>query len=161
MRIAEVVETVPKLIFLLVVSQLLEDPSTSTLAILIGIFSWPGTARLLRGELIKIRNAPYVEAAQQLGLSDWVVFTRHALPAALRPIALIFALGAGQAVLLDAALTFLNLGGNSMGRVSWGVLLQSARYSIGLVWVWLSPGLVLVLLSSVLYYWSERLTLNN
>lgn len=161
MRMAEVVETVPKLILLLVVSQLLEDPSTSTLAIFIGIFSWPGTARLLRGELLKIRNAPFLEAAQQLGLGGWTIFTRHALPAALRPIALIFALGAGQAVLLDASLSFLNLGGNSMGRVSWGVLLQSARYSIGLVWVWLSPALVLVLLSSILYYWSERLSLNN
>jgi peptide/nickel transport system permease protein len=161
MRMAEVVETVPKLILLLVMSLLLEEPSTITLAVLIGIFSWPGTARLLRGELIKIRNAPFMEAAQQLGLGGWTIFTRHALPAALRPIALIFALGAGQAVLLDAALSFLNLSGNSIGRVSWGVLLQSARYSIGLVWVWLSPGVVLVLLSGALYYWSERMTLNN
>ena len=161
MRLAEVFDTVPKLVLLLAFCQVMERPTQTTIAIMIGFLSWPGTARLLRGELLKLRNAPFIEAVRQLGLPRMVIFWRHALPSAIRPIALVVALGAGQAVLLDASLTFLNLGGSTMGRANWGDQLQSARYSIGLVWVWMSPSILLVLLSGSLYYWSNRLTLNK
>lgn len=161
MRLAEVFDTIPKLILLLAFCQVMESPTETMIAILIGFLSWPGTARLLRGELLKLRNAPFMEAARQLGLPSRVIFWRHALPAAIRPIAMVVALGAGQAVLLDASLTFLNLGGGTIGRVSWGDLLQSARYSIGLVWVWMSPSIVLILLSGALYHWSEQLAINK
>ena len=77
--------------------------------VIIGLVSWTGIARFIRGELLKIRALPYIEAAEALGFSKWRTFTRHAIPNGLSPVLITVAFGIAAAILLEATLSFLEL----------------------------------------------------
>jgi peptide/nickel transport system permease protein len=111
----------------------------------------------LRAELLKIRKADYIQAVRDFGFPVWQILWRHALPNAVRPVAVAFALGASGAVLLEAALSFLNIGTRQVDQITWGAMLHTARDHIQLYWVWLPPGLMVSLLVGALFEWSERL----
>lgn len=157
LRLAEIFSAVPGFIVLLTVSAMMVDRSLMNMIILIGFISWPGTARYLRAELLRIRQLEYITAVRGLGLPEWRILWKHALPNAVRPVMVAFALGTASAVLLEAGIAFLNIGNYDINQITWGQLLQAARSNIELWWVWLPPGVIICLLVGALFEWSEAL----
>jgi peptide/nickel transport system permease protein len=93
-----------------------------------------------------------------MGLSEWRILLRHALPNALRPAYTIFAFGVAGAILLEASLSFLGYGDHNLVGASWGSLLQNARSSPQLWWISLPPGMAICLTILALHAIGEALS---
>lgn len=144
MRLAEVFNSIPKLIFIIAVAALMPQGQSIWLMIaLIGAMGWTGVARFVRADLLRVRELDFVTAARGLGLPEWRVLLRHALPNSLRSTLIAFAFGVAEAVLLEAALSFLGFGGDELRGKSWGSLLNSARAYPTDWWVALPPGVAI------------------
>lgn len=143
MRLAEVFNSIPRMILLIVVATLAPKKSLWVLIAVIGALSWTGVAKFVRSELLRVRELEYVTAARGLGYSEWRILLRHALPNALRPALIAFSFGVGGAIVLEASLTFLGFGGNSFRGVSWGSLLLSMKGHEKIWWVGLPAGLII------------------
>ena len=145
MRLSEVFSATPKLLVIVAVGALMARESQSTLVMLglIGAMSWPSVARLVRAELLKVREMEFITAARALGLSDVRIMLRHAMPNALRAVLIAFALGVAGAILLEASLSLLGYGKNTAREVSWGMLLQSANANRSCWWLVLPPSLAI------------------
>jgi len=146
MRMAEVFNALPKLIVVVSLSVLMQRQNDSIwlLIALIGVMSWTGVARFVRAELLRIRELDFVTAARGLGLPNWRILFRHALPNAMRPVMVVLAFGVAGAVLLEASLSFLGFGGEALKGMSWGSLLARDNAQTNPVnswWVMLPPGL--------------------
>ncbi len=155
MRMAEIFESVPGFILLLVSVTIIQERTTTKLMMLIGLLMWSGTARFLRAELLRVRQMDYITAVQRLGLPTWRILLRHALPNAMRPVLLMFALSASGAIMLESSLQFLNLGSSDITRVSWGNMLQTARNSIEYWWVWVPAGAMIAWVGAAMFEWRE------
>jgi peptide/nickel transport system permease protein len=141
---------IPFLPLAIVLASILE-PSLGVIILVIGITSWPSTARIVRAQVLSVKTRPYVERARALGAGGWHLTTRHILPN-VGPI--IFAntvLLVAIAILSESTLSFLGLGDPT--RTSWGTILDAA-FSAGAAtagnWWWLVPpgvAIVLVVLS--------------
>lgn len=117
------------------------------MVVLLGCFNWMGVARLVRGQVMTVMNEPYVEAAVAGGASGWRIIFRHALPNAIAPIVVASTLGVANAMLVEAALSFLGLG-IQPPVPSWGNMLQQAQQLQVLVqqpWAWMGPGAAIAL----------------
>ena len=90
------------------------------------IIGWVGYARLIRGQVLKVREYDFVQAARALGASDWRLLMVHILPNAIQPLIVQASLGMAGAVLSEAALSFLGLGVPPPAP-SWGVMIEEAR----------------------------------
>ena len=148
MRLAEVFNALPRMIVIFALSVLLQRQNDSIwlLITLIGAMAWTGVARFVRAELLRVRELDFVTAARGLGLPNWRVLFRHALPNAMRPVLVALAFGVASAVLLEASLSFLGFGGDGLKGVSWGSLLAKDNAQTSPVkswWVMLSPGLLI------------------
>lgn len=148
MRFAEIFTALPKLVVIIALSVLMQRQNDSIwlLIALIGAMSWTGVARFVRAELLRIRALDYISAARGLGLSNARVLLRHALPNAIRPVLVVLAFGVGSAVLLEASLSFLGFGGESLKGISWGSLLARDNAQANPIqswWVMLPPGLII------------------
>lgn len=143
MRMAEVFNSIPRMILLIVIATLAPKQSLWVLIAVIGALSWTGVAKFVRSELLRVRELEYVTAARGLGYSEWRILLRHALPNALRPALIAFSFGVGGAIVLEATLTFLGFGGNSFKGVSWGSLLLSMKGHEKIWWVGLPAGLII------------------
>jgi len=104
---------------------MLSDPMDRAL-IALTIVGWPGYTRLLRGEILRIKQEDYIEAARAVGCSDLRIMTRHILPNAIYPILISASLDIGAIVLTVAALGFLNIG-VQVGYADWGQIIGAAR----------------------------------
>ncbi len=152
MRFVDIMLSIP-LIFLLILVGTLLHVGTVTLAILIALLGWFGLARLVRSEVLAVKERDYVSAAHVVGVSDWGVVTRHILPNVLHIIIVWATLAVPGFILTEAALSFLGFGIQPPAS-SWGnMLTNSTQYfyhSTRLVWI---PGLfitVTVLVLSVI-----------
>lgn len=147
MRLAEVFTSLPGLMVIIAFAAMLDDQVQTLwpMIILIGIFSWAEVARFVRGELLRVREQDYVTAARGMGLNEWRILLRHALPNALRTTLTVFAFGVGSAIMLEAGLSFLGYGDQNLHGATWGSLLQNARSSPQLWWICLPPGLAIAL----------------
>ena len=119
-------------------------PSVTTSIIAVGISSTPGYARMVRGQVLSVKQAGYIEAAHALGHRRWDVIRRHLLPNAMRPLVAVVTLGIGQSIVWASSLAFLGLGVPPPSP-EWGALLDAGRNYITTSW-WLAilPGLVIV-----------------
>jgi peptide/nickel transport system permease protein len=90
------------------------------------LVSWPGYARTIRGEVLRVKNEDYVEAAKSIGCSDFRIIFKHILPNAIYPVVIMASLDIGTIVLGVAALTFLGLGAPE-GWSDWGQLIAYSR----------------------------------
>jgi peptide/nickel transport system permease protein len=127
-------------IFLLILIGALFRPGAEALALVIGLISWPGIARVMRGQVIAARERDYVLAAQASGASNLRVLARHLTPNVL-PIALVI-LGQdiGGVILTESALSYLGLGVQPP-QASWGNMLSNAqRFISSGVWLVIAPG---------------------
>jgi len=161
MRLAELFNATPKLLVIVAVGAVAyADRGRSPLIMLglIGAMSWPGVARFIRAELLKIREMDFMTAARSLGLSDARLMFRHALPNSMRAVMVAFALGVGSAIILEASLSLLGYGASVGHEVSWGALLAAANLSSW--WLVIPPGLAICLtvlaLNSVGEFFSDH-----
>ncbi|MCL5026940.1 MAG: ABC transporter permease [Chloroflexi bacterium] len=111
----------------------------------LGLVGWPGMARLVRGQVLSLRERDFTLAARALGASDWRILTRHLLPNALSPVIIALSLGMGGVIMSEAYLSFVGLGVQPP-EASWGLMIQE-NYNM---WrtrphLVLVPGLVLAL----------------
>nr|WP_064571342.1 ABC transporter permease [Gordonia sp. LAM0048] len=119
-------------------------PGQVTLILAIGIGIAPGYARIVRGQVLAVRTAPYIEAATALGHPRRRILVQHIAPNALRPMIVTVTLGVGQAIIWASGLAYLGLGVPPPAP-EWGALLDAGRTYITVAW-WLEifPGLVIV-----------------
>lgn len=143
MRLTEIVQTVPRF-FLAVLVAAVFGPSIVFVTLLLGLTFWPSTARLLRAQVLSLRQREYVLAARALGLRELSLLRRHVLPNAIAVVIVSAALQVGIAILVEASLSFLGLGDRT--AVSWGWMLNNAQPFLRVAW-WMSvfPGLALAL----------------
>jgi peptide/nickel transport system permease protein len=146
MRVTDWFLVIPFLPLAIVLATVL-GPSLANIAFVIGITSWPGTARIVRAQTLAVTSRPYIERARALGAGDWHLISRHILP---NTVPLIFAntvLIVAVAILSETTLAFLGLGDPL--RVSWGSMLDAAfthgAASIGAWWYLVPPGVCILL----------------
>ena len=122
-------------------------PSVTTQIVAVGLGTAPGYARMIRGQVLAVRNSGYVEAAHALGHSRWQVLRQHVFPNAMRPLIAVVTLGVGQSIVWASGLAFLGLG-VAPPSPEWGALLDAGRMFITKAW-WLEvmPGLAIVALA--------------
>lgn len=144
MRLVDMVLSFPRLILLIAVIAVVERPSLITIVAVLGLTLWPSTARLVRGEVLGIREREYVEAGRALGYSRRRILFRHVLPNALGPVIVAATLGVGNVVILEAGLSFLGIGVQPPVP-SWGNMVADGRARLLEGW-WIStfPGLAIV-----------------
>ena len=125
MRITDIFLAFPALILAMAIVAAL-GPSLKTVIIALIVVSWPSYARLIRGDILQVREEDYIEASRGLGASSGRVILRHALPNAIYPTLVMASLDVGAVVLSAAALSFLGLGAPE-GYADWGQLTSFAR----------------------------------
>ncbi len=120
-------------------------PSAGLVVVVLGLTGWMSVARLVHGEVRSLAARPFVEGAVALGLRRGRVLARHILPNALTPVIVSAALGLGNAIMLEAGLSFLGLGVQPP-TPSWGNMIASGRDTlVNAPWVAAAPGIALVL----------------
>jgi peptide/nickel transport system permease protein len=147
MRFTDVFFVIPSLTIMIILGSIL-PPSMYSLIIVIGIFSWPSTARIVRGQVLTIKERAYIERAKAVGGSNTYIITRHVLPAVAPLIVANTVLVTAYAILSEVVLDFFGLGDPSM--VSWGTMLFQAFGSGAMTnnfWWWVfPPGIMVILL---------------
>lgn len=130
-RVTELFQTVPPFL-LVVVIVAIGDSSSTVIALAIGISSWPTVARLVRAQFRTLRSADYVLAARSLGYSTTRIVIGEILPNALAPIVVTATIMVANAILVEAGLSFLNMGDTSV--VSWGGMIGDGRDVLRTEW---------------------------
>ncbi|MBD1395884.1 ABC transporter permease [Pontibacter sp. JH31] len=143
LRLIETLTSIPKLIFILVLAAF-APPSLLLLSALLVLTFWTGPARLARGEMLRIKELPYFEAAISSGVTQWQLIWRHAMPNLLAPVAVSFVFGLAALLMIESTLSFLNIG-VSTELVSWGRMISGIRANTAAWWLVAFPGAFLSL----------------
>ena len=151
MRITEIFLVIPFLLILLVFLKVVTTLAPSgvggltIVTVVIGLFSWAANARIIRGEVLRVKNYEYIEAAKSLGASKRRIIFRHILPNVLHIIIVLVTLQIATAILVEAAVCFLGFG--DPNSITWGQQLQGASEAVKEAW-WegVFPGFFITLL---------------
>ena len=140
MRFVDIVLCFPTL-FLLLAVVVIVGPSIYNIMIIIGLTSWMGTARLIRAEILSLKEREFIQAARAIGASNLRIILRHLIPNAIGPVLVNIILRIAVVILIEAGLSFLGLG-VPPPTPSWGNILIDAKSTLGIAW-WLTlyPGL--------------------
>src|SRR5215213_2162546 len=144
MRLADVTLAFPTLLLLIAMVAAL-NPSLGVVLLTIGLVGWAGMARLVRGQVLVVRQLEYVQAVRALGARDRRVMLRHVLPNVIAPVVIAATLGVAGAIMAEAALSFLGLGVQPP-TPSWGAMIADGRDLSQLrnaPWTSLFPGLAI------------------
>ena len=143
MRFTDMVLAFPRLVLLIMIVALF-SPSFVVIVTVLGLTQWPNTARIVRGDVLSLREREYIQAAHALGFSRSRIIFRHLIPNVLAPVIVTATLGIGNTIVLEAGLSFLGLGVQPP-TPSWGNMVADGRDSLlGAWWVATFPGLVIV-----------------
>jgi peptide/nickel transport system permease protein len=145
-RVLEILFAFPALLLALLFVAIF-GASVTSLIIAVGLGSAPGYARMVRGQVIAVKNAPYVEASYVLGHSRTRILRQTILPNAMRPLIVLGTLGIGQSIVWASSLSFLGLGA-APPSPEWGAMLAAGRDFISTAW-WVEffPGAMIVLVT--------------
>jgi len=141
MRVTDVFMSFPQFVLLIVLVSMI-GPSQTNVILILGLFSWMVVARLVRGQVLSVMTEPYIEAAVAAGAKGRRIVVRQVMPNAFVPVIVASTLGVANAMLSEAALSFLGLG-IQPPTPSWGNMLNAAQSLQVLVnepWVWIGPG---------------------
>jgi peptide/nickel transport system permease protein len=108
----------------------------------IGFTGWTSDAKLIRGEVLKVRNMEYITAANSIGLPNRQIILRHVIPNAIAPVLVSGAFAIAGAILTEAALSYLGFG-VAATTVTWGSLLNEARGASNAWWLAIFPGFII------------------
>jgi peptide/nickel transport system permease protein len=154
MRLVDIMLAFPS-IFLILAIQSMLTPNIYNVMIVIGLTSWMGVARLVRGEFLSLRERQFVEAARAIGASHARIIFKHILPNSLAPIIVAATLGMAGAILTESALSFLGLGVQPP-TPSWGNMLMDAQiYMREAPWMVIIPGVFIFMAVLSLYFVGE------
>jgi peptide/nickel transport system permease protein len=145
MRFVDMVLSFPTFFLILAVEALTNNFNIVVIMLVIGGLSWMGVARLVRSQILSLRERDYISAARAVGAGDGRIMWRHLLPNALSPVIVAATLAIGDNILTEAALSFLGLGVQPP-TASWGNSLHNALDPDVLAAPWLTfiPGLLIV-----------------
>ena len=144
MRFTDIAYAIPALPLLIVLSSY-TDAALGSMALIIGLLSWMTTARVVRGEVLAIREMPYIEAVRSLGAGNGRIILRHVLPNVMGPLVVGVTLAVGNAILIESSLSFLGLGVQPP-TPTWGNMLQDAQSAmVDKPWLTIFPGLAIFL----------------
>jgi peptide/nickel transport system permease protein len=146
MRFTDIMMTFPRVVIMLTVATFVGQ-SIRNVILLIGLFSWMGTARLVRGQVLSLREEQFVLAARSLGVRDRSIIFSHVMPSVAAPLLATLTFAISAAILLEAGLSFLGVG-IPLPTASWGNMLESAR-SLDVLqdgpWMWVPPAVMILL----------------
>jgi peptide/nickel transport system permease protein len=142
MRIVDVMLCFPTLFLILAAVAFLE-PSLVNIMAIIGLTGWMEVARLVRAEVLSLKEREFIQAARVIGARPPRIILRHLLPNAMAPIIVSATLGVGSAVLIESALSFLGIGVQPP-TPSWGNILAEGKETLGVApWLTVIPGLAI------------------
>ncbi len=143
MRVTEIFQTIPSFIFAILLVAIMK-PSIVSIVIAIAVVSWPGVARLVRGEFLALKSREFVQACHTLGMSDLRIMLREILPNCMSPIIVIGSLMVATAILIESGLAFLGLGDPNI--MSWGFQIGAGRTMLRSAWwVCTFPGVAILI----------------
>jgi ABC-type dipeptide/oligopeptide/nickel transport system permease subunit len=125
MRLADVTLAFPTLLLLIAMAAALQ-PSLPVVFLTIGVVGWAGMARLVRGQVLVVRQLEFVQASKALGSADARVMLQHVLPSVLAPVLIAATLGVAAAIMAESSLSFLGLGVQPP-TPSWGAMIADGR----------------------------------
>lgn len=146
-RATEIMLNFPLLFLLLALQGILEETSIFSTMVVIGLTRWPDATRLLRAEVLRVRELEYVQAIRALGGSTPRILFRHILPNAMAPLLVTASFGVAAAILVESALSFLGFGAPEP-TASWGLLMTDGFQSLSNPHAWplvVFPGLLVFL----------------
>lgn len=143
LRTIEILTSVPKLILILALASFI-TPSVTVLSGILILSYWTGTARLARAEMLRIKQLPFIEAAQSLGMTHSGIIWKEALPNLLGPVVVTFTFGVAGLLAVEATLSFLGIGLPAT-TPSWGRLISGIRSDTSAWWLVVIPGSMLSL----------------
>lgn len=144
MRILDFVSAYP-VIFLIITIIALFRPGVWALVLILGLTSWMDTARLVRAEVLSLKERDFILAAKSLGLSPLRILFHHLIPNALSPVFVMIPLKIGEIILLESALSFLGIGVQPP-TASWGNIINDGRAVLmDAPWVSIFPGIFIIL----------------
>ena len=153
MRIVDIFNCIPTLPILLIASMVIDAWHLSDsikiyfIMIIITIFSWSGTARMVRGQILYLREQEYITATEVMGLPTWRRIFKHLIPNVMPQLIVSMTLGLGSVILYESTLSYLGLG-VSGDTASWGTMISTCKERLMLMYhvnVWLPAGLMIVL----------------
>ena len=142
MRLADITLAFPSIVLALAIASVL-GPSLKNALIAMILVWWPEYARLMRGQVLSVRNDEYVAAARVVGASGGRILLRHIIPNTLAPIIVKASLDAGSAILTIAALSFIGLGAVPP-TPEWGAMISMGRFKFYQWWLTTFPGLAVL-----------------
>ncbi len=144
MRTTDAFMCFPSLIVIIVLVSIL-GPGLFNIMLGIGLLRWPDICRLVRGQVLSLREQDYVTAAQAVGAKEWRIAFRHILPNTISPLLVAATFGVANAIIIEAGLSFLGLGVQPP-TASWGNILNSAQQLSHMAdrpWMWMPAGILL------------------
>ena len=146
MRATDTLMSIPTLLLVIVFVAAI-GPSLGSVVTVIGLLGWPGAARLVRGQLLSLREAEFVTAARVVGVSNKNILLRHLIPNIVSSLAVLATFGVASAIILEAGLSFLGLG-VKIPIPSWGEMINAAQSPSVLIdtpWLWIAPGVAIAM----------------
>lgn len=153
MRIVDIFNCIPTLPILLIASALIDslnvgaDQRIYLLMVIITLFSWSGVARLVRGQILSLREQEYITATEVMGLPTWRKIFVHLIPNVMPQLIVSMTLGLGSVILYESTLSFLGLG-VQLPKAAWGTMIASSNNPLVLQYhvnMWLPAGLLIVI----------------
>ncbi len=144
MAITEVILAFPFLLLVMTIVAMFGVPSIEMIFVIIGLVGWPSVARVMRAQVLSLKQKEFIEAARALGASDLRILITHLTPNTLAPIIIQVSLGMAGAILSEAGLSFLGFGAQEP-TPSWGLMVAKGQGDLDPLW-WLSvfPGLAIM-----------------
>ncbi len=156
MRITDVAYALPSLPLLIILSAYSRAALVS-MVLIIGLLSWMTTARVVRSQVLTIKEMDYVEAARSMGATDLRILARHVVPNALGPILVGATLGVANAIMIESSLSFLGLGVQPP-TPTWGNMLMDSQATMATKpWLTLFPGFAILLIVLAVNFMGDAL----
>lgn len=153
MRIVDIFNCIPTLPILLIASAVIDswglspDDRIYVLMIIITLFSWSGVARLVRGQILSLREQEYITATEVMGMPTWRKIFKHLIPNVMPQLIVSMTLGLGSVILYESTLSYLGLG-VQLPKAAWGTMIATANDPIVLSYhvnMWLPAGIMIVI----------------
>ena len=146
MRITDAWMALPTLIFAIFLASVLK-PSLWNIVVILSLVFWSQYTRIIRGQVLSLRERPFVQLAQVTGVRTWRIVWRHILPNVMNTVMVLFSLTIGVAIIIEASLSFLGVG-VPPPKPAWGLMMSEGRGPLiaGKWWVSVFPGLCIMLL---------------
>jgi peptide/nickel transport system permease protein len=145
MRILDALLSIPRLLLLIAIFAAWRDISIEGFVVIVGLTGWYGLSRIVRGQVLAIKNEEFVVSARALGAGRARILLKHILPNVLTPIIVAAALGVGHVILLEAGLSYLGIGVRPPDP-TWGNIIQDGSDQIiSHWWIFFFPGIAIVL----------------